>query len=425
MGERRIVFPPPPRRPYSLQIVAEIPGELGGILWQAAGRILKWVDTPSSDRGGLFRSGSSLGTADFRRDVRAENGELADALDRLDLLAQAPLAISPAQLAESCRNVALWADANGHSETAVFFAEAAAMVQPIDPHLANTAACLTRNAAEYSRAEVWFERGIGLARASRNRIEFTRGHIGYGILWQTLGRDRRARRHFTIASRRAMKDGREWLAAEAQHDLLLMAAERGQYRDAELHARTALAWYPKYHERFPFFVADFAFLLVSEHEYDQAVRLLGEFLRAVREPSRRVLGLSVLVRALGGMHERKRFDRARRRLLRLLERFQDCEPAARINLAEGERALGMWIEAEANARIALDVAERRRDAVPERLARSLLVQIADRVQPVSATIPSDTRAALIADAEARLRAWVPSRRGRRPRTQSGEGWAVA
>src|SRR6185436_14131864 len=114
-------------------------------------------------------------------------------------------------------------------------------------------------------------RGIGLARRASNGIEYTRGHIGYGILWQTLGRDRRARKHFATAANRAMKDGREWLAAEAQHDLMLMATERGHYGEAEAYARTALAWYPKYHERFPFFVADLAYLLVSERQYLHAV----------------------------------------------------------------------------------------------------------------------------------------------------------
>lgn len=221
-----------------------------------------------------------------------------------------------------------------------------------------------------------------------------------------------------------MKDGREWLAAEAQHDLMLMSTERGNYREAEAHARTALAWYPKYHERFPLFVADLAFLLVSEHEYRGAIRLLIRFFYIVKDRSKRVLALSMLVRALGGVKDLDRLRRARRRLLRWLEHSREYEPAARVNLAEGERAAGMWSEAEANARLALELASGRRDAAPARLASTLLSEISGRV-PAEPPRSNPGVAQLVLHAEARIRAWVPSRRGRRPREQGGEDWAVA
>ena len=274
---------------------------------------------------------------------------------------------------------------------------------------------------------MWFERAVGLARRAGNHVEYTRAHIGFGILFQTLGKDRRARRHFHTAAVIARKDGRRWLAAEAQHDLMLMSTERGRYEEAESHAAKALAWYPKHHRRFPFFVADLCFLLVCEAHYSVAVELLTAFLNVVESPPQQVLGLSLLARALAGAGDRPRFGRTRSKVQRLLEEFREYEPAARVNIAEGERAASLWRDAEVTARKALDAATARRDSVPERLARALLVEIERRnPPPAEARLHRDPAwfAAMVRTVAARLAAWTPTRRGRSPTVGRNE-WAAA
>jgi tetratricopeptide (TPR) repeat protein len=223
-----------------------------------------------------------------------------------------------------------------------------------------------------------------------------------------------------------MRDGREWLAAEAQHDLMLMTTERGMFDDAETCARRALEWYPKYHKRLPFFVADLAFLCVSEQEHDRAIALLKRFFRVVREPARQVLAMSVFARALVGRRD-ERFPRIRRQLLRRLEKFREYEAAARVNLAEAERAAGMWQEAEANARTAILIAQRTCDSAPERLGGRLLAQVDARELPSAHPPRADDSplARLVSLAIERLDEWVPSQRGRRTRSSGDDNWAVA
>ena len=424
MGEKRIIPQPPCRRHAEGRILEELPDTLGLVLWQAVRHVHDWAGTPAAARGALFNPRPAAWVALKRAEARAFAPELTEALDRFAALPAAPLGTSAAQLADACRQVALWAEERGHRETALHFAEAAAVADPADPARANQAGRVTRGAGEFARAEVWFDRAIGLARRRGDHVQYTRAHIGYGILCQTLGRDARARRHFHTASVVAMKDGREWLAAEAQHDLMLMAAERGRYAEAGRHARKALAWYPKHHHRFPFFAADLAFLLVSERQHEPAARLLEGFLRTVRDPQRQVLGLSVLVRALAGAGRLKRFTRERRRLLRRLARHREYEAPARVNLAEAERAAGMWPQAEADARAALELARAGRDAVPERLARTLLRQVAARTPAPGAAPPREEVEALVATVSARLAGWSPTRRGRPP-TLGRDAWAAA
>jgi tetratricopeptide (TPR) repeat protein len=429
MGDKRAVDPPPYHRDYDLEIIKEIPLEGAAFaLWRSLNKMLLWFRTPLVHRPKLHSASTmrQRPNCEFTREARKEVPELKEALDTFELFSRHPLAIRVASLAEACRQVALWSESQDYLATAVRFAEGAALVDHLAPHLANLAGRLTRNAAEFDRAELWFSRAVGLARSQREWIEYTRGHIGLGILWQTLGKDNQARACFATAASRAMRDGREWLAAEAQHDLMLMTTERGMFQDAEECARKALEWYPKYNDRFPFFVADLAFLCTSEQEHERAVALLGRFFRVVREPARQVLAMSVLARALGGLRN-ERFPRIRRQLLRRLEKFREYEAAARVNLAEGERAAGMWLDAEANARAAIMIARRTCDSAPERLGRRLLAQIAARELPPTRSPRSEDSALarLVSLAIARLDEWVPSQRGRRTRSSGGDNWAVA
>jgi tetratricopeptide (TPR) repeat protein len=428
MGDKRIIDPPPYRRDFDLRVVTEIPSPtLGAVLWRALSKVLLWAGTPVEERNRVFIAARSAGqSALLIREARDEEPLLEDALEWLDLFTRSPLAVNPEKVAEACCRVAVWAESNEYTSTSLHFAEAAAQLNSRSPQVANLAARLTRNAAEFDRAELWFSRAIGLARANKEWIQYTRAHIGLGVMWQTMGKDRRARAAFAAAASRAMRDGREWLASEAQHDLMLMAAERGFYSEAEEHARRALAWYPKNNERLPFLIADIAFLLTCEQEHQRALTVVLPFFRAVKAPARQVLALSVLARALGGLRE-PRFSRVRRRLLGRLTRFKDYEAAARINLAEGERAAGLWNEAEENARIAYSIARAAGDKVPERLARQLLIEIRSRTTANQLVRRTDEHslAALVELALRRLGEWIPTQRGRRPRDFGEADWRVA
>lgn len=425
MGEKHLVAQAPEWRRTERGILDEIPTVVGLVLWQLLRHVRDWVATPPPDREHLFHATLLPWVATKYRHAEIEAPVIARPIQALLRMTGVPNGVAETDIADACSQIAEWASACGWSETALQFAEAAAVADSPSAHRANEAGRVARNHGDYARAETWFDRGIALARQQGDSIAYTRGHIGYGILWQTLGRDTRAQRHFNTASIAARKRGSFWLAAEAQHDLLLMMAERGHFAQAITHARKALRWYPKHHPRFPFFVADFAFCLVCQAHYSEAIELLTAVLDALPKPAEQVLAVSVLVRAHGGLGEVAKFRSARQRLIDLLSTFKAHEPAARVNLAEGERAVGRWLPAWRNATRALRLAKQKRDAVVIKLATRLRADVrAQRPAPPGVVLTDNIAREVIDAMQQRLTMWNPTRRGR-ARGVDRDRWAAA
>ena len=392
-------------------------------LWLAVRRIRMWLITPESRRRELFQPQRREWISARREQARREAPELGQALEVLGAFPQSPQRMDAAALADALYSTAEWAAANDNVETAIQCAEAAALMG-CSPAQSLLAGRLTRNAGDFGRAELWFDRAIAAAHAENDPVAFIRGHLGYGILCMTVGRDACARKHFNTASVYAMQEGFEWLAAEAQHDLFHFMVVRGDLTAAELHARRALKWYPKHHQRFPFFAIDVGFLLVLRGQHSLACRLLREALRVVERPEDTVLGLSVLVRALAGSGSYPESIRVARRLETLLARHSEFEAAARWNLGEAHRSAGLADKARASAELSLRLAQANRDPETERFARELLEQLArDDPAPVQQLADEPSYTMLIETLISRVREWTPNRRGR-SRSIARPGWAA-
>lgn len=423
MGDRRIIPEPPFRRRREGEMLAEAPAALACVLWQYVRHLRDWAEAPPTERGLLFVREPKKWVLAKRREAQLCESELVWALGILDAFVGAPLQAVPSQVASACEKIARWAEALHFVETSIQFAEAAAVIDREDARFANLGGRITRNASDTLRAEVWFERAIGLARARRDWVEYTRAHLGAGILAMGLGREARARRHFNTASTIAMREGHEWLAAEAQHDLFQFVTVRGNYVDAEIHARRALAWYPKHHPRFPFFVADVAFLMVSQCHFTPAVRLLRRFVRTVKPPHN-ILGYSLLVRGLAEAGQAQEYERTRIRLLKLIAAHKEHEAAARWNLAHAERAAGQWDAAVTDARAAAELARAQRDRETESLAERLLRELETRAPAPAELRRTDEQFRQLVDTlTSRLSEWSPTRRGRLP-SLSRADWAA-
>lgn len=310
MGEERIIPVPPRARqvvtPLSadrvlswyreMEIVQEDPSIVGLVLWQDIRHVRNWAASTPEQRAVLFNPNPSGAVQVKRRDARACAPELAGVLDVFVEMRAAPLKADPSRLGTACLRAAEWAQARGFDQTAIEWAETAALVQLDDPKAANLAGRLTRNANEYDRAEIWFKRALGHAREQDNKIELIRAHLGYGRLCMELGRVKGARTHLNRGSRLAWSYGPPSLAAEAQHDLCAFLISRGHFPEAEDRARRALRWYPKNHPRLPFFAADVALLLVFERQFLAAARILNAC-REARAGTRSPRGGSRIVRA--------------------------------------------------------------------------------------------------------------------------------
>jgi tetratricopeptide (TPR) repeat protein len=435
MGEERLILPPPVQRRRESEILNEIPTVLGLVLWQDVRHLHAWVEAAeavrqsrragSKDRKALpdlhpgaassfpaspkefFHPSPPAWVIAKRRDARAQCSELSPALDEFWAVVATPLSVDRAAVAEACRQVVEWALAHEHTQTAIEFAEAAARVAPEDPGMANLAGRVTRNAGEYARSEVWFNRGIGYARARKNKVELTRGHLGRGILCKEMGRIRCAMHHFNIGSRKARKQGIEWLAAEVQHDVMLLLTERERYPEAEKHAKLALCWYGKRHPRFPLFAADVALLMVMQRNYSLAARFSKGALRHVTNGGARSVILALHARALAGAGMVDELDRLRKRVLRLLEDYHEKEALTLWHLAVAEWLAGRWEVAKSTAERALEVALQRGDRETATQTKRLLLAIRGRK---TGTRRDGKFAEFAQTLNARLSAWSPEQR---------------
>lgn len=424
MGEERIIPPPPPARLREGEILGEIPDTLGLVLWQYLRHLRDWADASPEARIALFSPATPLWVAAKRKEARALAGQLGDVLGLFASLVDEPTAVPSSAVADACVRVVEWALARDHVQTAVEWAEVAALVEPENPGLANLAGRVTRNADLYDRSEAWFRRGIGYARLMDDKVELTRAHLGYGTLCKLLGRVRGARRHLNSGSQLARKHGPPWLAAGAQHDLLTVLTLWGLYTDAEQRARRALALYPKSHPRLPLFAADVALLLVLERRFAAAVRVLRGVLRLIREPAPRAVVLALTARALAGADRVQEAEHCRRRALGLLKGHRRVEAATRWHLAEALRLAQHWDAAGDEARAALECAVSENDREAERMVRRTLRTIESRRTAGARGLGNDPeRRAFVETLCVRLTEWAP-RRARPSRPPWGSDWAA-
>lgn len=411
MGEERSIPSPPAPRRSEGEILREFPTTAGLVLWLDVRHVRDWVQTPFEMRGAVFPSPLKRSVLTLRLEARAECGEIADALIAFEHLLTNPTEANPREIAQTCARIATWAAERACNQTAIEYAETAALVDPINPALANLAGRITRNASEFGRAELWFRRGIGYARLKDDKVELARGHLGRGILCQEMGQVGCAKKHMHAGARVAKEKGLDWLAAEAQHDLMLLLAVNGRYREAEKHADFAVKWYGARHPRLPLFAADVALLMVLQSQYRSAARLSRAALRHVPDPAARAVILALLARALVGAGFRDELDRLRRRVLALVRDHGEREAVALWHLAAAEHAGRRWRDAEVRAVRALELASERRDRETARLSSRLLTEIRGKKPAPEAVSRRDPElAGLVEAVSSRLSNWSLERR---------------
>ncbi|MDB4952226.1 MAG: hypothetical protein JWM27_4875 [Gemmatimonadetes bacterium] len=408
MGEERIIPLPPRDAHREADILNELPNATGLVLWQDLRHVRDWLESPPEIRVDLFKELSPAVLA-RRRAVGNEHGELIDALGTFASMKSGPLSARPGEVARACEQVVEWASRHEYPRTGIEWAEAAARCDPENPRLANLAGRLIRNSNDYDRAEVWFKRGIGVAREQNNIVEQVWGHLGFGKLCQELGRIAGARRHLNRGSRLAWQGGPPSLAASAQHDLCFMLIVRGHLAEAAQRGRRALYWYPKTHARIPFFAADIGLMLVLDGRFSAAVHLLRPVLRAVEQPSARATILALAARAYAGAGVPEESAVLRRRALKILDKHRAMEPVTRWHLADAQRLAGNWLAAQAEAETTLAVAIAQNDREIERLTRKLLRQIATRRRGGPRHIPIDELRDFVRDLVDRVAQWAPRR----------------
>lgn len=345
--------------------------ELAMELWQRARDVKLWTDAATIGlRRNLFCSSTPLESGLHPESIRLP-------VELLRQLVQSPEDATAEGIASACERISQWAADSGYVPLARTYAEAWALVDPDSARAAATAGGLCTRLAEYSRAEIWLQRAVRIGRATRDWEWYIRGYLRRGIIQFNLGSYRPARRFYSRAYRTAVWSGYDSLAGKARHDLMTICTDVGAFDLGIDYAVEALRLYPADDPVFPYFVHDFAFLLVQAGHFRPAETLLSAALEHI-PGHRRLLIHGTLARTVAALGQRERFESFASEVLRRAETSDEGAAAAFVRLADAARGYREWERAERWAGRALEIAHKRQEGQPQRLAHNVLDRVSTR-----------------------------------------------
>jgi hypothetical protein len=343
-------------------LLGELSGAPGVLLWGALRDFMLWVETPAGARDGLFDAGAG----ELRRRelaAHAPDQALWAPLLTLAQMADAPERADCARLVYAVRAIARWAERAGAPATRLAFTRAAALALPQEPAMALEAGRLARDLVRHAEAESWFRRGIRLARG-RDWESYAWGFIGLGVLYIRAGNFPAGRAVMGRALRAANKRRMHGIAGSAHHHLFVLCVEAGRMEDAYAHARAAVQAYGEGHPRLPALAHDLGCFWTEQGRFARALAIFEVSLPCFADPCSRLLALANCARAAAGAGDRTRYQRARDEACELAASPRCAEVAAEalVVLSQGDAGLGEWSRAEDAARQALEIAARRGEA---------------------------------------------------------------
>lgn len=349
--------------------------EIRFTLWTLHRRFLHWAEAHDVQKDPIS------GEREPREYRRASASE-----QRLDeVLPEAAACLDGASdryaILHSALQISAWAEASGYLLVALRFAEAAAACDPFDPAPANLAARLSRTLGFAPLADLWYSRGIALARIRKWSACYVRGHLGCGTLQKEIGNTHAAVEHYQRGAWRAQRCGIKWLAGEVHHDMLLLALSMRAFADAETYAERALNVYPRHHDRIPALAHDFGLLCTREHAFRIAFPLLRRVLGLISRPHEKMIVWSTLALSAAGADESPSYSEGRAAVLDMAPAFPMSAPPALMNLAFAAHVRRDWSEASQCARKALEmIAGNPLFKEQVRDASILLEQVAQRIR---------------------------------------------
>lgn len=376
------LYPPAPVWPRDeTALLTETDAPLALLLWQRARDVRLWASAAPGSRRALF-----VGREDVEAALEAGEGlvdGLTEPLRVLRAVVRFPGLLNAADVCAACLAISEWAEREHMAETALHYAEAAALADPTSARAAAVAGVACAAQAAEGRAELWLTRAIRTARRTKAWEWHARAWLRLGALYYQLGDTRRARRAHSRARASATWSGHHTYAAHAHHNLLVVACADGSFRAGAEHARKALEVYTAGFPRLPHLAHDVAVLLTYYGAHTDALAVLDAALPFFTQPWERMAALGTVARAAGGTHRRERHSEAVADVL-LLERMAEPHAAGALVLcAEGAALLGEHARARQLAERTMEWAVRRRDREVQRQAQRVL----DGVDPRRGIIP--------------------------------------
>lgn len=379
---------------------------LGILLWRELRHLRAWIDAdglrrpPRRDRD----------RSSHLQEIRLAAKELApDLTQALDLLADKADAEG---LVAACCEVSQWAERKLWHATAMQYAETAAALDPDNPQLANLAGRVCRRGGQRARAEIWYDRAIGLARSQRNASsllpgnerrsrarflvrEYVSAHLGFAAVLRDRGHYHKSLHFIKRAGLTATRAGMRGKAAEAFHDATFLATLQGELGRAEQYARRALSVYPRHHSRLPAFGHDLAFLMVERGMYTAAVSLLNLVQAQIGSPGEQLVVHGTLARAAAGVGLRSRYAEVAQEVEARASLYPIATAGALYNLAEGARLFEDWESADRLGRLAAAAGQLHDQPLALKRAERLLKEVATRQFGIPPLAGDDARGAVL------------------------------
>jgi tetratricopeptide (TPR) repeat protein len=353
---------------------------LASELWQRARDVKLWSDVPTTRRERLF----VVSAASLSHGIAEGPEPINSGLQTLRKLVGSPQSAGGDELGQACSSISAWAEQAGHVRLSRTYAEAWAVVEPLSAKAAATAGGLCTRLADYSRAEIWLQRAVRIGRATKDWEWYIRGYLRLGILRFNLGNYKPARRYYARAYRTAVWGGFDTLAGKARHDLMTICTDVSAFDLGIDYAAEVLRLYPVDDPVFPYFVHDFAFLLLQAGGFQFADDLLSAAVQFIPD-HRRLLIYGTMARTAAALGDRERYESLSLEVQRRAAISEEGAAAAYVRLADGARQYGEWERAERLAGTALVIAHKRHEGQPQRLAHRVLdrVSIRDSAAPAA------------------------------------------
>jgi len=370
---RRWRTPPPLTRGSAeglegMEVLREVPGETGILLWQAYRNVMFWASAEPEDRVQLFAQGAGQRRLEdlLAADVPAA---IVDALVAVGRLLGAPDTTRGETIAEAMRAIAQWAESQGHDATALSFTQTAALAAPRNAEYALAVGISARKREEAARAETWFRHAIMIARQTGAWETYGHAYLSLGNMARRRGNFPGAQRMYIKALRSAKRKGIGHIVGASSHDLFVVATEAGRTDQAEHFARQAFRAYGTEHRNLPVLAHDIAYYWMNQGYFARALPVFEALQPLLPEVRNQMLVRAHIIRAAGGAGDRDRFRKTWNEAIKLT-REPGAVPVladALLEMARGASSLGEWDRAE-------QVAERAIAAATERNENTVLIR---------------------------------------------------
>lgn len=310
-GSRAWVIPPaidrgPSETVDRLGILTEHGEEEGLLLWRIVRDVELWGSAPHEKRRELFTPTAPVNRArrlrksTFPTDVRAG----IRYLNRL-LAGRADSSSPEEDVSAACAEIAEWAREIEAPETAVAFAQAAALTMSADARYALLTGTCAHELGQLTRAGTWFARATSLARRRKDWRTYATGFLALGQLSEYARTSDQARSHYVRAFRVARRHrGASDLRARAAYSLFRLARDAGDSAAAGGWAREATRAVMKAKAGGLDVLATLAEFWIESGRPERCARLLAYLRRIDAPPASEQFQVAVLrVRALTAMND--------------------------------------------------------------------------------------------------------------------------